>query len=181
MNETSISDSVTIECVTTLQSWPPLDAMLRAYLPWVMREVETLFGFRFENFAQEAEVHHAAFAEEALKMMEGEGFLLLARLKHVPAGVVALKHVDAATAEVKRLYVRPDARGHGIGRALMEHLLRKARQSGYRTLRLETMSFMKAAVAMYRSLGFEEVDAFGGSQSAVSGLAHMTCFMRLDL
>lgn len=175
------SSSLAIERVTDDASWPAVDAMLRDYVPWVMREMESAYGFRFENLEREAELHHEAFAAEARAMMRGEGCLLLARHRQVPAAVVALKHIDASTAEVKRLYVHPDARGHGIGRALMNELVLQARQSGYRTLRLETMTFMKAAIAIYASLGFDQVEAFDGSQAAMSGLAHIARFMSLEL
>ena len=178
---TASAPAVTIERMTRADHWPTVDAMLRDYLPWVMREMEAAYGLRFEHSEQEAERHHAAFEAEARAMMAGEGLLLLACVHQSPAAVVALKRIDATTAEVKRLYVRPAARGLGIGRALMEQLVEQARQSGYRTLRLETMGFMRAAIAIYESLGFEPVGAFDGSQAAMSGVAHTVRFMRKRL
>lgn len=76
-------------------------------------------------------------------------------------GLVALRRVDAATAEVKRLYVRPDGRGTGLGRLLIERLIAEARSRGYRELRLDTLPSMRAAQVLYDSLGFQETAPFG--------------------
>jgi len=76
-------------------------------------------------------------------------------------GLVALRRVDAATAEVKRLYVRPAARGGGLGRLLVERLIAEARSRGYSELRLDTLPSMRAARGLYDSLGFQVTAPFG--------------------
>ena len=86
-----------------------------------------------------------------------EGALLLAKVDGVTAGVVALRKVEAGIAEMKRLYVKPTHHGHSIGRKLAEAIVSTARESGYRRLRLDTISGkMDAAVKLYRSMGFVE-------------------------
>jgi hypothetical protein len=84
-------------------------------------------------------------------------------------------------AEVKRMYVRPMARGSGVGRAILEQLLADAQDEGYRAVRLETLPFMLKAHALYRSVGFIDTPAFDGSEAAISGLADLTYYMQLKL
>jgi ribosomal protein S18 acetylase RimI-like enzyme len=101
------------------------------------------------------------------------GRLLLLLDGEHPAGCVACRRLDAAAAEMKRLYVRPGWRRRGLGRALAEEILVRARQVGYRTMRLETAPSMTAAAALYRSLGFREIPPYPASP-----VAGGTCFER---
>ena len=88
--------------------------------------------------------------------------LFVGRVGGFPAGVVAASRLDATTVELRRLYVRPNARRTGLGRRLSLAVIRYARQRAARFVRLDTSTtLMPDAVRMYRSLGFRDVPPLG--------------------
>ena len=90
------------------------------------------------------------------------GEILLAKTGDHVLGCIALKPLDAPqVAEIKRLYVRDQARGKGLGRTLVQAILETAAERGYAEVKLDTLPHMQAAIALYRSFGFTEVPAYG--------------------
>lgn len=113
------------------------------------------FSLDFQNFAGELAGLPAPYTPPA-------GCLLLGRDGGAAVGIVALKPLAPGIAELKRLYVVPEARGTGLGRRLAEHALEAARATGYERLRLDThRPSMGPAIALYRSLGFVEIAPYG--------------------
>ena len=110
-------------------------------------------GFRlcFQNFDKELADLPGDYAPPA-------GRLLLAEYEGQLAGCVALHKLEDDICEMKRLYLRPQFRGKGLGRALADRIIAEAREIGYQRMRLDTVEpAMKDAVAMYQRIGFREI------------------------
>jgi DNA-binding MarR family transcriptional regulator/GNAT superfamily N-acetyltransferase len=97
---------------------------------------------------------------DAHELTPPAGLLLLARLGGEPVGCGALKFHRGKPAELKRMWVAPQARGLGLGRRLLSELERHARHAHVSVVRLETNRTLKEAIQLYRSSGYREVPAF---------------------
>jgi putative acetyltransferase len=122
----------------------------------LFREYAQSLGFSlcFQNFDEELAALPGDYAPP-------HGRLLLVEYQAQLAACVALHKLEPTICEMKRLYLRPQFRGKGLGRVLAERIIAEAREIGYRQMRLDTVEpVMKDAVAMYRKLGFKEIDPY---------------------
>jgi putative acetyltransferase len=78
-------------------------------------------------------------------------------------GSAAVKRLPDGTAELKRLYVRPSARGSGLGKQLAATAVERARELGFSVIRLDTLPKMEAARGIYASLGFVPSEPFSNN------------------
>ena len=141
------------------QHTQPIRELFWEYLQWANANVEENFGVSFDI---------AAMLEEDMntreKFMPPKGRLLLGYVEDQPMGIACLKALTDRIGEVKRMYVRPQARNRGLGRALLNQLLEEARQIGYKQVRLDSARFMAEAHQLYRTNGFREIPAYEGSE-----------------
>lgn len=93
--------------------------------------------------------------------------------KAVAVGCIALRHNTPVWSEMKRLYVRPQARGLRLGEKLVEAIISRAKVLGYRGIRLDTLANMTAAQGLYRKCGFGEIEPY--YETPVEGTVFMGC------
>jgi GNAT superfamily N-acetyltransferase len=137
----------------------------------LFEEYATGLGFSlcFQNFDRELKNLPGDYAPP-------DGRLLLATEDDQLAGCIALRKLGPNVCEMKRLFVRPNHRGAGVGRVLVESIIDEARKLGYTHMRLDTIPGpMDKAIALYRSIGFIEIDPY--CLNPVAGAK----FMELDL
>lgn len=121
----------------------------------------------FQEYANglEIDLEYQGFAQE-LDRLPGlygppQGALLLAKNSAgTPCGCVAIRPLSESVCELKRLYVKEEGRGHGLGRQLTRTALEVARQIGYSKCCLDTLETMTAPIQLYRSEGFEPISAY---------------------
>jgi GNAT superfamily N-acetyltransferase len=89
-----------------------------------------------------------------------DGAWVVAYIDGEAVGCAGLKRLDATTGEVKRVYLQPSARGHGLGRGLMEALEYHGRRLGFERLRLDTGDRQPEALGLFRALGYREIEDY---------------------
>jgi ribosomal protein S18 acetylase RimI-like enzyme len=133
----------------------------------LFKEYENWLGINlcFQNFEKE-------LAELPGDYAPPQGQLLLAMDDGRIAGCIALRKIGDGICEMKRLFVRSEFRGKGLGRKLVEAIISEARKIGYERMRLDTLpGKMDQAIALYRSLGFTEIEPY--YQNPVPGAKFM--------
>jgi putative acetyltransferase len=145
MNEFSLAEVIRAQSISDIEHAREL---FKEYAAWL--EIDLCF----QNFEKE-------LAELPGEYSPPNGRLLLAIKDTGIAGCVAMRKIGEGICEIKRLFVRPKFRGHGLGRALAEAIIREAKQIGYERMRLDTLPpKMNPAIALYRSLGFVEIEPY---------------------
>jgi ribosomal protein S18 acetylase RimI-like enzyme len=137
-------------------------AMLLEYADWLKVDL------CFQGFTRE-------LAELPGDYAPPRGALHIAHQNGEPIGMVALRGRGDGCAEMKRLYVRPAARGLGLGRQLIEHVIAAARARGYMAIVLDTLPVMQPAQRLYEEFGFRDIEPY--YDSPIEG----TRFMGLNL
>ena len=128
-------------------------------------DIEAVRGlFREYAAAVDAPACFVTFEDE-LAALPGEyappgGRLLIAFAGDAPAGCVALRRLPDGSGEMKRLYVRAPHRRGGLGRELVQRVIAAAREAGSPRLVLDTLPVMRAAIRLYRGMGFREIGPY---------------------
>jgi ribosomal protein S18 acetylase RimI-like enzyme len=140
--------NITLRQANSPENFAAARQLFEEYAAWLG------FSLAYQNFDDELACLPGKYAGPT-------GRLLLARVGDALAGCVAMRPLEPGICEMKRLYVRPEFRAHGLGRRLAEHLISEARSIGYSRMRLDTIpEKMAEAVHLYTALGFYEIPAY---------------------
>lgn len=120
--------------------------------------IEALNAELSSRYPEDGATHFRLGAEE---VAQGRGAFLIAARAGKPVGCGAIRRIEASTAEIKRMYVSPEARRQRVGRAVLSALEREARALGCARLVLETGIRQQEAIALYERDGFSRIPAFG--------------------
>ena len=126
---------------------PEVRAMLKEYLDWIGLDLA------FQDIDAELNGLPGDYAPPL-------GALLVASDGTVLVGMIGLRPIDDRICEMKRLFVRPDARGRGLARQLIDSILAEARRLKYHEIRLDTLPMMGDAQNLYVAMGFADIEAF---------------------
>jgi GNAT superfamily N-acetyltransferase len=143
---------------------PPDSAIAGALLDRYYGELAARFPAGTDEFDL------ARIAAPTAEFAPPRGAFLLARLDGRAVGCGAVRTLDPDVAEIKRMWIDPDERGHGIGRSLLTALETAAAELGCHTVRLDTAAHLTEALALYRSAGYVEISAYNDNPYAAHWL-----------
>jgi GNAT superfamily N-acetyltransferase len=151
----------------------PAITLAREFGAWASEQIRVELGIVIP-----AEADHPTDVLDQL--LESGGRLYVATAGGEAVGVGGLKRLSETAAEIKRMFVRPRARGLGAGRMILQQLIADAREMNYETIYLESAPFMHSAHALYRSVGFVPSDSYAGREFEGAAFDVSVC-MRLRL
>jgi len=135
------------------------------YLTWIISEMQQRYNINPISIFGESILEYAEKTlEQLLSYLPLEGFYYVLQIKEEIGGMGALRKLKRNVGEIKRIYIRPEYRKKGYGKEMLTQLLKKGKEFGFSTIRLDTGEFMDAAQYVYRSAGFQEGDKYPESE-----------------
>jgi GNAT superfamily N-acetyltransferase len=168
--------SVSVQTASTAAQLDEVRVLMRAFVQWQRHRYASAVALVDQYFDP------VAFAQELAqlpgKYQSPSGQLLLATSNGDAAGCVALREFDASAGEMKRMFVYERFHGKGVGRALAQVLIERARAIGYRRLVLDTGARQTEAINLYQRLGFRAIQPY---YDVPESLRPWMVFMELEL
>ncbi|MCM4164296.1 MULTISPECIES: GNAT family N-acetyltransferase [unclassified Arenibacter] len=139
--------NIQLKLAQTASDFAQAKKLILEYVAWLGIDLS------FQNFDKEM---------ETLPKMYGpnEGGLFIAFRNGEAVGIAGLRKFNGQDAELKRMYVRPESRGLGIGQLLLSACMETAKKLNYKSIKLDTADFMKSAIKLYTDNGFVEIGAY---------------------
>jgi GNAT superfamily N-acetyltransferase len=149
--------------------------LFSGYANWLQVNILQEYGIQLDSHEM-----LLSFMEGIMKFYPPQGRMYLASQNGEFVGVGCLKALEGGLGEIKRMFVRDDYRGCGVGKAILDRLIAEARSIGYPKIRLDSPKFSSASHGLYRSRGFQPIQRYQGSDLEEE-YAHLAIYMELIL
>lgn len=169
----------TLVRMTSKADLPLLSKLQDQYIDWVASMLQSQCNI-FLKPAEIDEFHDDFISDWELFSGDRGRFYLLC-VEGMEAGIGGIKPISNAVAELKRLYIVESYRGRGNGKTILSRLIKDAEDLGYQKIQLETLAFMKTAIRLYESFGFQKSAPFMGSEGKKHGIDRHEYFMNLPI
>ncbi len=130
------------------------------YMGWIFNEIEKHFKIDAKSEIGPVDEYIRGKIDEIYYFSPPNGICYLIKVDNQYAGMGAFRKLREGVAEIKRMYVKPEFRGRGLGKQLMHKLLQKIEEYQFSVIYLDTALFMEAAHSLYRKMGFTDREVF---------------------
>jgi ribosomal protein S18 acetylase RimI-like enzyme len=139
--------------------------LTRDYFRWMDGEIQAAIGLSIGDIVgMDREAYASMILDRLCASRPPQSIFHLAEVGGEIAGMGGLRKLDESSAEIVRIYTVPAFRGRGIGGLMVTSLVEEARRYGYRSVKLDTGSFMRSAQRIYRAAGFEPIAPYPGAE-----------------
>jgi carbonic anhydrase len=142
-----VNDQTEIKIASHPQGFLEAKKLILEYIEWLS------FDLAFQHIDEELDNLESMYGDP-------EGALMLARMHGKAVGVAGIRKFAAGECELKRMFVKPECRGSGIGKLLLAECIEIAKKLNYGVIRLDTADYMKPAIKLYADAGFVEIPAY---------------------
>ena len=140
----------------------PFYEMTLEYMRWIDDSVYQRTG---SHVFEDVESYVKEVLPKFTSIKPPEGVILIIKVNNKAVGMGALRMLEDDVGEIKRMYVQPEYRGHGLGRKMLHHLEERAKEFGYTIIRLDTGGYNLPARRLYESSGYVLRDKYEGSEA----------------
>ena len=169
----------TLTRATSKADLPLLAKLQDRYINWVAKMLQSQYNILLKS--SEIEEFHRDFISDWELFSGTQGRFYLLRVEGIAAGIGGIKPISNSIVELKRLYIIEDHQGQGYGKMILSQLIDDAEKLGYQKIQLETLAFMRTAISLYESFGFQKSVPFKGSEGKKHGIDRHEYFMILPI
>ena len=151
-----------------------------AHMNWIFNQIKSIFGIDPESRIGSVSEYAEKTVDEYIQTSPPNGISYLINIDDNIIGMGTLRILRKGLGEIKRMYIQPDYRGKGLGKALLNKLIDAAKEFELEKIYLETGPFMEAAQHIYKKAGFSDREEYPETE-VPPGIRHLWLFMEKEL